>query len=102
MKKLKVLSVLLFGLLGFSHLALVTVISQYLFASTGDMHNYAFDQVWSKGLIGNFTHNTGRWGQGISNDYRFYEYKEFFITAINLLFLFSSFFLGEFFQKAKR
>jgi len=102
MKKLKVISVVFFSLLGLSHLALVVVISQYLFASTGDMHNYAFDQVWTKGLVSNYTHNTGRWGQGISNDYRFYEYKVFFIPALNLLFLFSSFFLFKrIFPKSK-
>ena len=102
MKKLKVISVVFFSLLGLSHLVLVIEISQYLFASTGDMHNYAFDQVWTKGLVSNYTHNTGRWGQGISNDYRFYEYKEFFIPALNLLFLFSSFFLFKrIFPKSK-
>ena len=89
MKKIQVVYTCLFALMGFAHLLLVMAISNYLFASTGDMHNYAFDQTWSRGLVSNFTSNTGRWGQGISNDYRFYEYKQYVIPLINVLFLFA-------------
>ncbi len=82
---LTVVSSVLFSLLALILLFYLATASFYAFSSNGDMFDNAFGTTWLKSLKVNFLRTTGRWGQGISNDYRFYEYRFGTVVFLNLL-----------------
>ncbi|QRM88722.1 hypothetical protein FG167_05570 [Lacinutrix sp. WUR7] len=75
--------------------------AKYTFASHADMFNNGLGRTWLKSLEINFIHLNGRWGQGISNDYRFYEFKQITIVFINVLLAFATYFFLKIFFNNK-
>jgi len=75
--------------------------AKYTFASHPDMFNNGLGRTWLKSLDINFFHLNGRWGQGISNDYRFYEFKQITIVFINVLLAFGTYLFLKIFYNNK-
>ncbi len=79
-------------------LSLIAYVSFYLYASTIDAHQYAFNETWYNNAALNFKNLNGRWAQGFTNDHRFYIYRVPTTILLNVFF-FSSiwyFFSGLF------
>ncbi|WP_417437578.1 DUF6056 family protein [Idiomarina abyssalis] len=91
------LYVLLFSVL----LIFVFIGGKYSISNGGDMFDRAFGKTWLELIKNNFLYLNGRWGQAITNDFRFFEYRTATILFINLVLLFGSYYFIRFFTGRK-
>ncbi len=72
----------IYGILFVLFLGLITWYSVYCYAAIPDAIMYALGKDGVQSMLENYNHVNGRWAQGLTNDYKFYEFRYITIPLI--------------------